>query len=106
MKSIAALLVYLAVAIGIFQLHSAWAALLGFHLAIVGSLLYVRPNIPLTVLFKSTNIKWILLSVLLCGSSGLGLYFLWDNFGTASDLPAQIESLGLTPSTWPARGWT
>jgi membrane protease YdiL (CAAX protease family) len=101
MKAIAPLLVYLAVGIGMFQLHSAWGALLGFHLAIVVSLLWARPNIPVAILFKSTNIKWILLSVLLSGSSGLGLYFLWAYFGTVTDLSAQIESLGLTPATWP-----
>ena len=101
MKAIAPLLVYLAVGIGMFQLHNAWGALLGFHFAIVVSLLWARPNIPIAILFRSTNIKWILLSVLLCGSSGLGLYFLWAYFGTATDLSAQIESLGLTPATWP-----
>ena len=101
MKAIAPLLVYLAVGIGMFQLHSAWGALLGFHLAIIFSLWWVRPNIPIAILFKSTNIKWILLSVLLCGSSGLGLYFLWAYFGSATDLSAQIASLGLTPTTWP-----
>jgi hypothetical protein len=101
MKSIAPLLVYLAVGIGMFRLKSAWGALLGFHLAIIVSLLWVRPNIPITVLFKSTNIKWILLSVLLCGSSGLALYFLWAYFGPANDLSVQIESLGLTLTTLP-----
>jgi len=101
MKSIAPILAYLAVGIGLIQVHSAWGALLGFHLVIVVSLLWVRPNIPITVLFKSTNIKWILLSVLLCGSSGLALYFLWAYFGPANDLTAQVESLGLTSSTWP-----
>jgi membrane protease YdiL (CAAX protease family) len=101
MKPIAPLLAYLAVGIGMFQLHSAWGALLGFHVVIVGSLLWVRPNIPIQVLFKSTNIKWMISSVLLCGSSGLGLHFLWAYFGSATDLPAQIESLGLTPATWP-----
>ena len=101
MKSIVALLAYFAVGMGMFQLHNAWGALLGFHIVIVVSLLWVRPNIPIAILFKSTNIKWILLSVLLCGSSGLGLHFLWAYFGSATDLPAQIESLGLTPATWP-----
>ena len=86
MKSIAALLAYLAVSIGMFQLHSAWGALLGFHVVIVVSLLWVRPNIPIAVLFKSTNIKWIFLSVLLCGSSGLGLYFLWAYFALVNPM--------------------
>ena len=101
MKPIVALLAYLAVGMGMFQLHNAWGALLGFHIVIVVSLLWIRPNIPIAILFKSTNIKWILLSVLLCGSSGLGLHFLWAYFGPATDLPAQIQSLGLTPATWP-----
>jgi len=101
MKSIAALLAYLAVGIGMFQLHSAWGALLGFHLVIVVSLLWVRPHIPIAVLFKSTNIKWILFSILLCGSSGLSLYFLWDYFEPANDMSVQIESLGLTLTTLP-----
>jgi len=100
MKWIAPILAYLAVGIGLFQFHSAWSALLGFHFVIGISLLFARTNIPITILFKSTNINWIILSILLCGSSGVTLYFLWQYFGTANDLSAQVESLGLTPSTW------
>ena len=101
MKWIAATLVYLAVGLGIFQFHSAWGALLGFHFIIAVSLLIAKPNIPLAVLFKNTNIKWIPLSILLCGCSGVTLYFLWQYFGFANDLPAQVKSLGLTSSSWP-----
>jgi len=100
MKWIAPTLAYLAVGLGIFVLHSAWGALVGFHIAIVVSLLIVRPNIPISILLKSTNIKWIFLSMLLCGSSGISLYFLWDKFKFANDLPAQVESLGLNSATW------
>lgn len=100
MKWIAPALAYLAVGIGMFQFHSAWGALVGFHLAIIVSLLIAKPNIPVTVLFKSTNLKWILLSVLLCGSSGITLYFLWDKFGPTNDLPTQVEALGLNTKTW------
>ncbi|MCK7483281.1 MAG: hypothetical protein M0C28_44210 [Candidatus Moduliflexus flocculans] len=35
------------------------------------------------------------LSILLCGASGMVLYFLWDIFGFASDLSEQVASLGL-----------
>ena len=100
MKWIAPALAYLAVGLGIFQFHSAWGALVGFHVAIIFSLLIARPNIPIVILLKNTKIKWIVLSVLLCGSSGIALYFLWNQFGFVSDLPAQVESLGLTSSTW------
>lgn len=100
MKWIAPTLAYLAVGLGIFQFHSAWGALVGFHIAIVLSLFIARPNIPFSILLKNTKIKWIALSILLCGSSGIALYFLWGQFGFAGDLPAQVESLDLTSSTW------
>jgi len=100
MEWIAPALAYLAVGIGLFQFHSAWGALLGFHFVIIVSLMIARPNIPVTVLLKSTNIKWIILSILLCGSSGVTLYFLWGKFGFANSLPAQVEALGLNSTTW------
>jgi hypothetical protein len=100
MKCIAPILAYLAVGIGLFIFHSAWGALLGFHLAIIVSLLIARPNIPVTILFKNRNIQITILSILLCGSSGVILYFLWDSFGFASDLSKQVEALGLNSANW------
>ncbi len=100
MKWIAPALAYLAVFLGLFVFHSAWAALLGFHAAIIGSLLIARPGIPLATLLKSSNKKWIALSLLVCGSSGFALFFLWDVFGIARDLPSQVEALGLNARTW------
>jgi membrane protease YdiL (CAAX protease family) len=41
-----------------------------------------------------------LISVLLCGSSGISLYLLWDKFGIAGDLSAHVEAIGLNQSTW------
>ena len=101
MKWFSPILAYLAIWAGLFWLHSAWAALLGFHAVIIILLLIHKPNIPIALLFKSKNIKWIILSVFLCGSSGIILYFLWPMFGVANDLPAQLQSLGLTSFTWP-----
>lgn len=100
MKWIAPILAYLAVAVGIFQFHNAWLALIAFHVSIVASLLIARPNFPVKTLFKYNNIKWILVSVLICGSSGPTLYFLWNYFGFAGDLPTQVESLGLNRANW------
>jgi membrane protease YdiL (CAAX protease family) len=100
MKWIAPTLAYLAVGLGIFQFHSAWGALLGFHFAIIVSLHIAKPNIPIKNLFTSKNIKWILISTLLCGSSGVTLYFLWDRFGFVNDLSSHAEAMGLNQSTW------
>ena len=100
MKWIAPSLAYLAVGLGLFVFHSAWGALLGFHAAILGSLFMARPNVPVSLLFKSKKFKWILLSVLLCGGSGIALFLLWDVFDVASDVSAQVEALGLNSRTW------
>jgi membrane protease YdiL (CAAX protease family) len=101
MKWTAPLLAYLAVGIGLFVFHSAWGALLGFHAAIIVSLLIAKSNIPINILLKNKSAKWIFLSVLLCGSSSVTVYFFWDSFGFAKDLPEQIRALGLNKSIWP-----
>lgn len=101
MKWTAPLLAYLAVGMGLFVFQSAWGTLLGFHAAIVVSLLIAKPEIPIKSLLTSRNIKWIFLSILLCGGSGVSLYFLWGFFGFTSDFPAQIAALGLNASNWP-----
>jgi hypothetical protein len=101
MKWLTPILPYLAVAIGLFWAQNAWSALLGFHSAIILSLLLARSSVPVRILFKSHNIRWVVLNILLCGSSGISLYFFWSYFGIVSDLPAHIESYDLTRSTWP-----
>ncbi|HZM24435.1 MAG TPA: CPBP family glutamic-type intramembrane protease [Anaerolineales bacterium] len=100
MKWIAPILAYLAVIIGLFWFRDAWGALVGFHLSIMVSLFYAKPNIPVAVLFKSTKTRWILFSILLCGSSGVSLYFLWHRFGIALNISEQTMSLGLSPHNW------
>jgi membrane protease YdiL (CAAX protease family) len=101
MKWLTAVLPYLAVAIGLFWVRHAFLTLLGFHLAIILSLVVARSPVPLSLLFRSRNARWVILSVLLCGSSGISLYFLLSYFGVVGDLHEHIESLRLTSSTWP-----
>jgi hypothetical protein len=93
---------YLAILSGLFVFKSAWLTLIGFHISILLVLAFVRPKIPLNLLFESEHPKWILFSALFSSTSGIGLYFLWDVFGVAPDLPAQLESIGLTASSWVA----
>lgn len=101
MKWLTPILPYLAVAIGSFWLQHALLALLGFHLAIVIGISLVKSSIPLGILFKSNDIRRVILSILLCGSGGVLLHFLWPYFDVVRDLPAQIESYHLTGATWP-----
>ena len=100
MKWLAPILPYLAVGIGLFWFQHAWLALLGFHFAIVLALWLARSPFPVKILFKSNHIRWVVLSILLSGSSGISLYFFSAFFGLASNLPAQVEALGLNSSNW------
>src|SRR5574339_1247092 len=102
MKWLTPVLPYLAVAIGMFWVQNAFTALLGFHLAILLSLRLGRSSVPASLLFRSNDIRWVILSILLCGSSGIPLYLFWPYFGMIADLSAHLESLDLTSSNWPA----
>jgi hypothetical protein len=101
MKWLTPLLPYLTVAIGLFWVQSALITLLGFHFAIILSLVLARSQFPVKVLFQSRDIRWVVLNILLCSSSGISLYFFWTYFRATSDLSAHITSFGLTRTTWP-----
>ena len=100
MKWLAPVLPYLAVGIGLLWFQNAWFALLGFHFAIVLSILLARSRIPVQILFKSNDVRWVALSIILCSSSGISLYFLWSYFGIIGDLSTHVASLGLNSANW------
>ena len=99
-KWLTPILPYLAVAGGLFWFRNAWAALLGFHLAILLSVLLARSQVPVKILFKSNQIGWVVLSLFLSGSAGICLYFLRHSLGIAGDLSGHVAALGLTSSNW------
>ncbi|MBI5951816.1 MAG: CPBP family intramembrane metalloprotease [Chloroflexi bacterium] len=100
-KWLTPILPYLAVWAGVYLFKDAWFALIGFHVAILLVLAIVRPNIPINSLFKSRFPQWVLMNVIFCSASGIGLYFLWDLFSVVPDLPAQLGSMGLnSPVSW------
>ena len=101
MKWLTPILPYLAVAIGVFWIRHALATLLGFHAAIILSLLLARSQVPIKVLFMSSDIRWVILNILLCGSSGILLYVFWSYFGVIGDVSAHIASYELTSRSWP-----
>ena len=99
-KWLAPILPYLAIWTGLFFFKSAWFTLVGFHISILLVLGFMRPDVPINLLLKSKHPKRILFSVFFCSTSGIGLYLLWDLFGIAPNLPAQLQSIGLNSSTW------
>ncbi len=103
MKQLAPILAYGAVAIGLFWARSAWGALLGFHAAMLSALWLDRRSLPpLSLLVKSKYRRWIIVNLLIGSLCGLALYVLWPRLHIAPDLSAQLESLGLTRTAWPA----
>lgn len=100
MKWIAPILVYLVVSVGMFYFQDAWGALIGFHIAIVLSLCIAKPAIPIKTLSTGNSLKWLLIMVPLCASTGLTLYLLWEKFGVTGDIPTRVEALGLNASNW------
>ena len=99
-KWLAPILPYLAIWAGLFLFKNAWLTLIGFHVAILIALAVARPSLPINILFKSKSAKWILVSALVCSTSGIGLYFLWDVFGIVPNLPMRLESIGLNSASW------
>ena len=92
---------YLAIWAGLFFFRNAWVTLIAFHAAILLVLFIAQPKISPSLLFKSNNVKWILLNVVLCGLSGFGVYFLRTVFDISDDLSSKLAQIGLNNSTWP-----
>ena len=99
-KWFAPILPYFAVWAGLFVFKNAWVTLIGFHLAILIALAFLRSSLRVDVFFKPAKLRHIALSVILSASSGLGLYLLWNIFGIVADFPARLAVLGLNSSTW------
>lgn len=101
LKSFAPLMAYATVAFGLFWVHSAWAALLGFHAGLLLILLIDKPRIPLSVLFKGLHFPTLIGCIILCVSSGLTLFFAWSHLDISPNLSADLASIGLTSVAWP-----
>jgi hypothetical protein len=102
-KAVAPLVPYVAILIGLFWAHCAWVALLGFHAGMLAILRIERPATPIARLFHpGNNLPMSAACMILGGSSGVLLYFLWPFLGDLQSLPAYLASLGLTSATWPA----
>ena len=98
-KWLAPILPYLAVWAGFFLFSNAWLTLIGFHLAILLTLAWLRPTLRVDTLFKTTKPKYVFLSMFVGFAGGIGLYLLWDLFSVSNDLPEQLARLDLNSST-------
>jgi hypothetical protein len=93
------ILPYLAVFLGMMIWRSAWAALVGFHLALLPLLIARRQMI--SPRFLAPVPKRILLPVAAAGlSAGLGLWLIWSSAGLSADYSARVAALGLSGFIW------
>ena len=100
-RAAAPFLPYAAIAAGLFGLHSAWAALLGFHATLLAILLVARPAIPFRLLLRSNSPRLLPGCALLCASSGVLLYYSRPLLGLPETFSTDLAALGLTLSAWP-----
>lgn len=98
LKSLAPILPYLTVGIGLFWARSAWVAILGYHAGILVVLHLARFRASFGA--KQHAGRWSALSVTL-GLSGIALFWLWPLFGISPRLASDLELLGLSGRTWP-----
>lgn len=90
---------YLAVFLGMIFWHSAWGALLGFHLALLPVLLPNRRTIS-PRFFSSVSLKLLLPALLVGLLAGPSLWLLWPLAGLPADFSARVAALGLTGIVW------
>src|SRR6266481_2742299 len=102
LRRVALLIPYLAVGLGLFVAHNAWAALLGYHagMALLLSLAEAWPQAR--QLWAPVQARWIVPMVIAGILSGVGLYVLWPFLYIAPNLGALLALLGLNSASWPA----
>jgi uncharacterized protein len=99
---LAPLVPYIAVSLGLFVAHSAWAALIGYHLLMAAFLTFSGAWPEQLRKFRSAgSLRWIVLAIVIGVSGGIGLYWLWPVFGIIPSLGKELLPLGLNPVSWP-----
>jgi hypothetical protein len=81
--------------------HSAWGALLGFHLALLPVLFLGRERIRSSRFLPSAPWGWALLAAWSGLLGGLFLWQVWPQVGIPVNYPQMITGLGLDALTWP-----
>ncbi len=92
---------YLAVGLGLYGVHNAWVAMLGYQAVLLGFLLRYRPADPSVSGPYQQYYRWLAGGMAL-GSVvvGVALKLLWPWFGSGLDLSALLQQWGLNAQTW------
>lgn len=97
----APLLPYIVIGIGLFVLHNAWIAILGYHLCMVVILLCTGGKIYFKQINRPRN-YYILIATAAPGlAGGLLLYLMWPLLAIPETIGPYLENIGLTKAVWP-----
>jgi hypothetical protein len=97
----APLVPYITIGIGLLILHNAWIAILSYHLAMAAILLFAGRRFSFRDVFKSSNYKIIIVTVIPGLAGGFLLYILWPWLAIPGDINLYLQSIGLTSTMWP-----
>ena len=92
---------YLAVWLGLFIFHNAWAAILTYHVGMSAVVFLSKRKVPFRQIVRSTNWKPLILAVVIGAGDGLLLYFLWPLLSVPAGIDTYLNSIGLTAAVWP-----
>jgi hypothetical protein len=91
---------YIAVAVGLFALKSAWAALVGYHIGIVIALSLAGQWRHGLRLRPGGSALWLVSSVVVSSLAGYLLFAHWDFVHVAAQTPSALRQLGLDSASW------
>lgn len=95
------LIPYVAVAVGMYALQNAWAAMLLYHAGVLLVLIVDRKSDPLPKRSPSIKVAWIPAIAAVFAMGGVLLFVLWPFLGRDGDLVGgRLAVLGLTRRMW------
>ena len=92
---------YITVGIGLLLLKNVWAAMIGYHLAMIIILFLDRGSIAFRPMLSRRNYKILIITTALGVSGGLLLYLLWPLLGISNTIKLNLQNMGLNASSWP-----
>lgn len=99
-KPFTPLIPYIAVAIGLYGLSSAWVAIVSYHIGMLVTVI-VGKNAKHELMKRRTSVWWYLSAIIL-SLGGVILFLLWPYaFFDADGTTARLHSVGIDRRTWP-----
>jgi membrane protease YdiL (CAAX protease family) len=99
-KTLAPATPYLTIAGGLLLLHSAWVALISYHLTAILVMLLSKHDLSFRGVGHRTRLLLPTISAVLGASAGVILIGMWSIFGLDRSLPGYMRDSGLSGGAW------